>query len=108
MNNGLLIICFCCSVLSGILVLLLTSYYCKLKDRVDDLEKQLNTIVCNLVSYEKYYNSGLNELKNEIEKINDDLDAHCYYDSFKFNLFEEKLYKSPHLVFFSKRRDKNG
>lgn len=68
----------------------------KLKARVDDLEKQLNTIVCNLVSYEKYYNSGFNKLHDEIEKINSDFDSHCDINRMKFVCIDDELSNIRH------------
>jgi len=132
MNNGLLIICFCSSVLSGILVLLLTSYYCKLKDRVDDLEKQIahisktsaeffcatNNRIADISTVVNTLDDNVDDLFDEVSGIKKKLDSSINLFSFCLVISEkryfynkeriEKLYDSPHLVFFSKRRDKNG
>jgi len=132
MNNGLLIICFCSSVLSGILVLLLTSYYCKLKDRVDDLEKQIahisktsaeffcatNNRIADISTVVNTLDDNVDDLFDEVSGIKKKLDSSINLFSFCHVISEkryfynkeriEKLYDSPHLVFFSKRRDKNG
>lgn len=132
MNNGLLIICFCCSVFSGILVLLITSYYCKLNDRVDDLEKQIahisktsaeffcaiNNRISDISTFVDTLDVDYDELFDKVTKVDKKLDSSINLFSFCHVISEkryfynkeriEKLYDSPHLVFFSKRRDKNG
>ena len=94
MNNSEIIVavtCFLLFCLDLIFESIVFNKFAKLYNRVDDLEKQLNTIVCNLVSYEKYYNSGFNKLHDEIEKINGDFDAHCDINRMKFVCIDDEL-----------------
>lgn len=121
MNNVLLFLCFSCSVFSGILILLLTSYYCKLKYRVDDLEKQIENIsktsaeffcainnrITDISTVYDCCDTNIDTLFDENDKINESLTAlkrsvECV------NCKLQNPFDSPHLVFFSKRRDKNG
>ncbi len=164
MNNGLLILCFCCSVFSGILILLLTSYYCKLKDRVDDLQYRLGCLQSKYDNHRYIVIKNISELSSKIDVVEKQIanisktsaeffcatnnriaDISTVVDSLDFDydeLFDkvtkvdkkldssiklfsfchlvsekryfhnkerlDKLYDSPHLGFFSKRRDKNG
>lgn len=83
MNNGLLIICLCCSVLSGILILLITSYYCKLKDRVDDIQYRFNRLQSKYDNHRYIVIKNISELSSQIDVIEKQI-AHISKTSAEF------------------------
>lgn len=92
MNNVILFLCFCCSVFSGISILLLTSYYCKLKDQVDDFKNKIDVVRSNLSSVDKYYDSKLKSFKDDFDGLSSEFDIHCSMNSMNFDLLNSKIF----------------
>ncbi len=106
--------------------------YNEVKDRVDDLEKQIanisktsaeffcatNNRIADISTCVDSLDVDFDELFDKVTKVDKKLDnsiksfSLCSLISEKRFFYNkeriEKLYDSPHLVFFSKRRDKNG
>lgn len=120
------------SLLLCTLGIYLTLLYLELNKKVDVIEKQIahlsktsaeffctiNNRIADISTFVDTLDGNVDDLFDEVSGIKKKLDSYinlflfCHLISEKRYFFNkeriEKLYDSPHLVFFSKRRDKNG
>ncbi len=127
-----------CILLSALFIIDSYFYYFhyrekkKLITKIDDLEKQIahisktsaeffcatNNRIADISTVVDTLDGNVDDLFDEVSGIKKKLDSSINLFSFCHVISEkryfynkeriEKLYDSPHLVFFSKRRDKNG